>query len=432
MSDKLIFICSRAEKNLQKILEYIREDFNQNKKRNPIEHIKTRFKRIDSILGKLKRKKITTETDESITENVNDIIGARVVCPFLSDIEEIKEKIKNHPDLKFISEKDYIKNPKDSGYRSYHMNVLEKVIIDNEEKWVKAEIQVRTILMDMWASLEHKICYKKGIILPEEIKNELKELALLCQILDEELDKKKTEEIKEEKDLNLISEEEYRKLTQKYIYAKNEVLNKIEELNKNFKNKELLEPNMQNINPIEHIESRIKPASSLVNKLYTKMQEGTITSAEDAISDIAGVRIVCSFESDLFKIADIIKNTQGFEIEEIKDYVNNPKENGYSGYHLIVKIPYHHEDGFTEKVKVEIQIRTIAMDMWAIVERNLRYKNLTQDERQRQLQELARLRKNIDTKMNEIIKYLNDTQLNQKEIQNPKTKVLKREAPTNQ
>ena len=401
MSEELRFFYKRGLEKMDIILENLREDYRQKGKRNPIEHKKTRFKSDNSIYEKLHRKKREEYKDEEITQNINDVIGARIVCPFLSDIEDIKEKLRNHPDLKFIDEKDYIKEPKESGYRSYHIHAWVKVVIDNKERWVKTEIQIRTILMDMWASLEHKIFYKKGITLSKETESQIKELALLCQILDEELDKKKTDEKIEENSLkNILTSEEYSKMTKKYEAAQEHVMTEIRNIYKEYKYNETV---TKEANPIEHIEKRIKPIDSLVKKLYNKMQEGIITNADDAINDIAGVRVVCSFKSDLIKIADIIEHKLGFEVVAIKDYFNNPKENGYSGYHIIVAVPYHHADGSIEKLKVEIQIRTIAMDMWAIVERNLRFKDLTPEERQKQLSRLARIRKKIDDQMEIII-----------------------------
>ena len=142
----------------------------------------------------------------------------------------------------------------------------------------------------------------------------------------------------------------------------------------------------------------------LLAKAVTKETDDiSVESIENTISDIAGIRIVCSFLSDLEEIKDVLKNHLGLEIVKEKDYVNYPKENGYIGYHLIVNIPIPIGKQI-EKVKVEIQVRTIAMDMWAIIERNLRPRNMTTEEREKELHALAAIRDEIDNTMESIIK----------------------------
>ena len=156
-------------------------------------------------------------------------------------------------------------------------------------------------------------------------------------------------------------------------------------------------------NPIEHIKSRIKTPQRIISKVKEETDDISVESIENTISDIAGIRIVCSFLSDLEEIKNVLKNYLDLEIVKEKDYVTHPKANGYLGYHIIVNIPVLVDEKI-EKVKVEIQVRTIAMDMWAIIERNLRPREITIEERERELHALADIRNEIDYKMESIIR----------------------------
>ena len=141
---------------------------------NPIESIKSRVKDYDSIIRKLIRKNIP-RTLEAIEENINDIAGVRVVCAFEEDIYRLAKCLLQQDDITLIRKKDYIKEPKPSGYRSLHLIVSVPIFLENEKKDVKVEVQLRTIAMDFWASLEHKLKYKKNIP-PEKMKMLTKEL----------------------------------------------------------------------------------------------------------------------------------------------------------------------------------------------------------------------------------------------------------------
>ncbi|MBU5280217.1 GTP pyrophosphokinase family protein [Anaerostipes hadrus] len=141
---------------------------------NPIESIKTRVKSYDSILKKIRRKNIALNLD-SIEENLRDIAGVRVICSFPDDIYKLAESFLKQDDITLIERKDYIKNPKPSGYRSLHLIVQVPIFLQNEKKKVNVEVQFRTIAMDFWASLDHKMRYKKELsdeeveILQEEL-----------------------------------------------------------------------------------------------------------------------------------------------------------------------------------------------------------------------------------------------------------------------
>lgn len=157
-----------ALKVLETQLDIISDDFKYIKEYNPIEHIKTRIKTADSIINKLEKKNIEF-TVANVEDYIQDVVGARIICSFESDVYELVKILKKSSIIRVIEERDYIKSPKPSGYRSYHLIVEVPVELINEKYYVKAEIQIRTMAMDLWASLEHKIKYKGKNVLSEEI-----------------------------------------------------------------------------------------------------------------------------------------------------------------------------------------------------------------------------------------------------------------------
>lgn len=152
---------------------------------NPISHVETRVKTIDSIYEKLERRNLE-RNNEVIKENIEDIAGIRIICSFESDVYKIAELLKNQEDVTFMREKDYIKEPKPNGYRSYHMIIKVPVYLIDKVELVKVEVQIRTNAMDFWASLEHKAKYKYDGEVPEHLVKELK----LCSEKIHELDKR--------------------------------------------------------------------------------------------------------------------------------------------------------------------------------------------------------------------------------------------------
>lgn len=155
----------------------LNEEFSLKYDRNPIETIKTRIKSPESIIGKLKRRNLPF-TVEAITENINDIAGIRVICSFPEDIYLLAECLIKQDDITLIEKKDYIQQPKSSGYRSLHLIVEVPIFLAQEKKPVRVEVQLRTIGMDFWASLEHKLMYKKSI--PEDVASSLSQELLDC------------------------------------------------------------------------------------------------------------------------------------------------------------------------------------------------------------------------------------------------------------
>ena len=159
--------------------------------RNPIESIRTRLKSVDSIAEKLTRKGISLPLNvEKIQEEIHDIAGVRVICSYPSDIYMLSEAFLRQDDILLVERKDYIQNPKPNGYRSLHLIVEVPIFLHNRKKLMKVEVQFRTISMDWWASLEHKIRYKKdlGEANQAHIEQELKECAEISAALDKRME----------------------------------------------------------------------------------------------------------------------------------------------------------------------------------------------------------------------------------------------------
>lgn len=144
--------------------------------RNPIEAIKSRVKTPESIVGKLKKRGLPI-TLESVEKNLNDVAGVRIICSFINDIYYIVDLFANQDDINVIEVKDYIKNPKENGYRSYHMIIEVPVFFSSEKRNMRVEVQIRTMAMDFWASLEHQVRYKKDIETTGDVCDKLKECA---------------------------------------------------------------------------------------------------------------------------------------------------------------------------------------------------------------------------------------------------------------
>ncbi|MBR2750465.1 MAG: GTP pyrophosphokinase family protein [Clostridiales bacterium] len=170
------------------------EELSTELERNPIESIKTRVKSVDSLLRKMRRKNIPLNL-AAIEENINDIAGVRVICSFPDDIYELAESLLAQDDITLIARKDYIKDPKPSGYRSLHLIVEVPIFLKNEKRNMKVEVQFRTIAMDFWASLEHKLHYKHDLP-PERAKalaDELRDCAEQIELLDQRMQAVKNE-----------------------------------------------------------------------------------------------------------------------------------------------------------------------------------------------------------------------------------------------
>lgn len=167
--------------------------------------------------------------------------------------------------------------------------------------------------------------------------------------------------------LQHIPEEEYQELIRPYTDAMNNVCMRLEVLNKDYRKKN------QNY-PIHFIQTRIKKRASLEKKLVKKGLPVTVEAAADNIRDIAGIRVICYFEEDVYAVAELLRQQQDLIFIRERDYIEQPKESGYESYHVIYGVPVYHVDGM-EYFPVEIQIRTMSMDFWASMEHRICYKN---------------------------------------------------------
>lgn len=199
LSDEFIDFIKKNQLPLETLMAYYRcvmmeietkfrvlnEQFSLEYDRNPIESIKTRQKSMESIMKKVRSKNIPL-TLESLEKNIHDIAGIRVICSFPEDIYDLADCLLQQDDVFLIERKDYIQNPKPSGYRSLHLIVQVPIFLKNEKRMMTAEVQLRTIAMDFWASLEHKVRYKKNI--PEAEAAQLAAELLECAEISANLD----------------------------------------------------------------------------------------------------------------------------------------------------------------------------------------------------------------------------------------------------
>ncbi len=184
--ETMMFLYNSAIKEVGTKLEILNDEFQHVHQYNPIEYIKSRVKTPESICKKLKRygKEVSIE---NMVSYVNDIAGIRIVCSFTSDIYRVADMIGRQNDLTVVSVKDYIRHPKDSGYKSYHMLVTVPVFLSDRVVNTRVEIQIRTMAMDFWASLEHQLKYKQNIPNQQDIVAQLKECADVIALTDQKM-----------------------------------------------------------------------------------------------------------------------------------------------------------------------------------------------------------------------------------------------------
>lgn len=182
----LILKYTAALKTLETQISILLQDYEHKNNYNPVEHIKSRIKSYDSATKKLISRGYEVTT-KNIEEHVHDMVGLRIVCSFLSDVYEIVKIIENSDQITIRDKKDYITNPKDTGYYSYHLLVYVPVYLIDGVTLVEAEIQIRTVAMDFWASLDHKITYKFKGEIPEEIKEGMHKCAEDIHALDQKM-----------------------------------------------------------------------------------------------------------------------------------------------------------------------------------------------------------------------------------------------------
>ncbi|MBB5173850.1 GTP pyrophosphokinase [Texcoconibacillus texcoconensis] len=182
-----LIIYKFAIEEMKTKLNILSEEFEYMHERNPIESVKSRVKKPKSIMDKLQRKGFDVNIDQA-RARVHDIAGIRVVCSFVSDIYTIYDLIYKQHDINVIEVKDYLENPKPNGYQSLHMIIEIPVFLSDRTEYVKVEIQIRTLAMDFWASLEHKIHYKFQTHVPSELIEELREAAHIVNNLDQKME----------------------------------------------------------------------------------------------------------------------------------------------------------------------------------------------------------------------------------------------------
>ena len=210
----IMFLFNSALKEVSTKIDILNNEFLHVHNYNPIEHVKARIKSPESIVKKLKRNGYEVTT-ANMLKYLNDIAGIRIICSFTSDIYKIADMISNQNDVKVLIIKNYIANPKPSGYQSYHMVISIPIFLSDGPVDTKVEIQLRTIAMDFWASLEHKIYYKFEGKAPAHISEELKECANIVNMLDkkmlslnEEIKAVEEEELEREQREQLLREQE--------------------------------------------------------------------------------------------------------------------------------------------------------------------------------------------------------------------------------
>ena len=183
---RALLLYDAALKEINTKLEILNNEFKMAHQYNPIEHITSRVKSLQSIAKKIRRKNQEL-TVENIVKHVNDVAGIRIICSFASDIYRIADLLTKQNDVKVLKVKDYIVSPKPNGYMSYHMIITVPIFLANDVVETKVEVQIRTIAMDFWASLEHKIYYKFEGNAPAHIREDLKECAQIVSYLDKKM-----------------------------------------------------------------------------------------------------------------------------------------------------------------------------------------------------------------------------------------------------
>lgn len=183
---ELMMMYRSAIREVQTKLEVLNDEFSVRYKRNPISFIKTRVKTPESILNKLKTKGYPV-TLESIYLHLHDVAGIRVVCPFIDDIYEVSRMLTKQDDITLLQTKDYIQDPKPNGYRSLHLIVEIPVFFSDRKQPMQVEVQIRTIAMDFWASLDHQLRYKKNPEHAKKISEDLKECADIIAATDQRM-----------------------------------------------------------------------------------------------------------------------------------------------------------------------------------------------------------------------------------------------------
>ena len=397
-----LFMYETAMKILNTKLGIIKSEYDRDETHNDIQGIKSRIKSRESITKKLDKRGHDFNLD-NIKEFLNDVVGARVICLTEEDVYNVVEKIKNLPSIKVIQEKDYIANPKDSGYRSYHIIIeIDVPLVNGEIVPVRAEVQVRTLLMDAWSSLEHEIIYKNKRC-TEESKNRLRDYSYELAFVEKNMSQTRERELtsgEDTKGRHIIDSRELSKFKENlYVYdAAAMILESYIDIIKSEYD------SLGYYSDIQSIKFRTKSIESIDEKLVSNNLEFTLDNIRDSIKDVIAARIVCLDLEDVRKFVEMLTMYPGINIIESKDYITCPKESGYRSHHLIVEIPVELSGG-TINVKAEIQVRTLLMDAWAALEHETIYKNKNcSDQSRRMLRDYSYILSSMDHNMVDIKK----------------------------
>lgn len=169
---EIMYLYSQALKVIKQKIDIIKYDYEYQKEYGSIDHVKSRIKSSESIINKMKKDKLEI-TYKNMVNNINDIAGIRIICPLKNNIYTVRDYIKEFNDIEIVKEKNYVSHPKESGYSSYHMIIKVPIYIGQEENKIKIEIQIRSLAMDFWANLEHKIKYKPNGEINNNVSKEL-------------------------------------------------------------------------------------------------------------------------------------------------------------------------------------------------------------------------------------------------------------------
>ena len=304
--DESYYVFENAQKILNTKLDNIKREYDKEKIHGDIREIKSRIKGLESIAIKLHNDGL--EFSEESFNTLNDIVGARIICLDLDDVERVVEMIKSIPSIRIINEKDYIKHPKDSGYRSYHIIVEYDVPAGLELIPVRAEIQVRTLLMDAWSSLEHEIIYKNSVCSLES-ERELKNFSYSLSSLENSMRSIKKLEINKRRDvekrkINRFDLQQFK--NNEYIYnAASEILDTYIDIVKKEYYKNGFNSDIQNYR------NRVKTISSIDRKLASKGLEFNVENIQNNIKDMVAAYVVCLDLDDVNEFVNML-------VEEIK------------------------------------------------------------------------------------------------------------------
>lgn len=387
-----------ALNNLLEIMEKLKNEGIKDK----VAYQSERIKKENSFLNKI-NDRMNRENRDITYDNIRDVVGVRLVCLNLTDAKEVLDTIKNTKYFEIEKIKDYIKDPKESGYMGYHVIVKVPIKKSSGISYVYAEIQIRTIFMDIFAREEHKLSYKGNASL--EDKNELKKLSDELFFYDKALDEliRKESINKEEQSNEELQkiQEEYKKIGHLYQIINNKFDEDLKTFIKNYDNK----------GDILHVTSRIKSLPSINRKLKMRKLSCTAKDIITNIHDIIGFKVVCIDEKVALDFIKQFKQEIGkmdnVEITSISDRFAEPKPSGYRGYkiNLVFNIPMVND---VQPIIMEVIVRTMVMDAWALHDDKYFNSNTNNPALEKQMRGLSYALRNVEVKLQKIKNNIKD------------------------